>query len=178
MLVVAGPLIFNYGRIELPKCFCLHTWSLNSFFTGTEVWLIVNFGPIKLCDRCFLEKKVDVSVCYMGILQFESCENVLCTSFIEIEEVDLNCFHVFFLLLNGCLLQHANTSKPLLAHLHRKFLFRGTWRLIEMAKWVLAEPTTDTVSAWMKWSPHAGSHFSQTFHGIATLDYQLMVLHA
>ena len=25
---------------------------------------------------------------------------------------------------------------------------RGTWRLIEMAKWVLAEPTTDTASAW------------------------------
>ena len=69
-------------------------------------------------------------------------------------------------------------SRTLLAHLHKKFLFRGTWRLIEMAKWVLAEPTTDTVSAWMKWSPHAGSHFSQTFHGIATLDYQLMVLHA
>ena len=30
----------------------------------------------------------------------------------------------------------------------------------------------------MKWSPHAGSHFSQTFHGIATLDYQMMDLHA
>ena len=29
----------------------------------------------------------------------------------------------------------------------------------------------------MKWSPHAGSHFSQTFHGIATLDYQLVDLH-
>ena len=63
-------------------------------------------------------------------------------------------------------------------HLHNKFFFRGTWRLIEMAKWVLAEPTTDTVSAWMKWSHHAGSHFSQTFHGIATLDYQSMDLHA
>ena len=60
----------------------------------------------------------------------------------------------------------------------QEIFFRGTWRLIEMAKWVLAEPTTDTVSAWMKWSPHAGSHFSQTFYGIATLDYQLMDLHA
>ena len=69
-------------------------------------------------------------------------------------------------------------SRILLAHLHKKLLFKGTWRLKEMAKWVLAEPTTDTVSAWMKWSPHAGSHFSQTFHGIATLDYQLMDLHA
>ena len=69
-------------------------------------------------------------------------------------------------------------SWTLLAHLHKKFFFRGTWRLIEMAKWVLAEPTTDTVSAWMKWSPHAGSHFSQTFHGIPTLDYQMMDLHA
>ena len=47
-----------------------------------------------------------------------------------------------------------------------------------MAKWVLAEPTTDTASAGMKWSPHAGSHFSQTFHGMATLDYQLMDIHA
>ena len=39
-------------------------------------------------------------------------------------------------------------SQILLAHLHKKFLFRGTWRLMEMAKWVLAEPTTDTASAW------------------------------
>ena len=30
----------------------------------------------------------------------------------------------------------------------------------------------------MKWSPHAGSHFSQTSHGIARLDYQLVDLHA
>ena len=60
----------------------------------------------------------------------------------------------------------------------QEIFFRGTWRLIEMAKWVLAEPTTDTVSAWMKWSPHAGSPFSETFHGKATLDYQLMDLHA
>ena len=57
----------------------------------------------------------------------------------------------------------------------QEIFFRGTWKLIEMAKWVLAEPTTDTVSARMKWSPHAGSHFSQTFLGIATLDYQLVV---
>ena len=39
-------------------------------------------------------------------------------------------------------------SRTLLAHIHKKFFFRGTWRLIKMAKWVLAEPTTDTVSAW------------------------------
>ena len=39
-------------------------------------------------------------------------------------------------------------SRTLFAHLHEKFLFRGTWRLIEMAKIVLAEPTTDSVSAW------------------------------
>ena len=39
-------------------------------------------------------------------------------------------------------------SRTLLAHIHKKFFFRGTWRLIEMAKWVLTEPTTDTVSAW------------------------------
>ena len=30
----------------------------------------------------------------------------------------------------------------------QEIFFRGTWRLIEMAKWVLAEPTTDTASAW------------------------------
>ena len=39
-------------------------------------------------------------------------------------------------------------ARTLLAHIHKKFFFRGTWRLIEMAKWVLAEPTTDTASAW------------------------------
>ena len=39
-------------------------------------------------------------------------------------------------------------SRTLFAHIHKKFFFRDTWRLIEMAKWVLAEPTTDTVSAW------------------------------
>ena len=39
-------------------------------------------------------------------------------------------------------------SRTLFALLHKTFLFRDTWRLIEMAKWVLAEPTTDTVSAW------------------------------
>ena len=39
-------------------------------------------------------------------------------------------------------------SRTLLAHIHKKFFFRCTWRLIEMAKWVLAESTTDTVSAW------------------------------
>ena len=30
----------------------------------------------------------------------------------------------------------------------QKFFSNGTWRLMEMAKWVLAEPTTDTASAW------------------------------
>ena len=39
-------------------------------------------------------------------------------------------------------------SRTLLAHIHKKVFFRGTWRLIKMAKWVLAKPTTDTVSAW------------------------------
>ena len=66
-------------------------------------------------------------------------------------------------------------SRTLLAHIHKKFFFRGTWRLIEMAKWVLAEPTTDTVSAW---GEVISSHFSQIFHGIATLDYQLLDLQA
>ena len=66
-------------------------------------------------------------------------------------------------------------SRTLLAHIHKKFFFKGTWRLIEMAKWVLAEPTTDTVSAW---GEVISSHFSQIFHGIATLDYQLLDLQA
>ena len=39
-------------------------------------------------------------------------------------------------------------SRTLLVQIHKKFFFKGTWRLIEMAKWVLAEPTTDAVSAW------------------------------
>ena len=39
-------------------------------------------------------------------------------------------------------------SRTLLAHIHKKFFFKGTWRLTKMAKWVLAEPTTDTVTAW------------------------------
>ena len=39
-------------------------------------------------------------------------------------------------------------SRTLLDQIHKKFSFKGTWRLIKMAKWVLAEPTTDTVSAW------------------------------
>ena len=38
--------------------------------------------------------------------------------------------------------------QTLLAHIHKKIFFRGTWRLMEMAKWVLAEPTTDKASAW------------------------------
>ena len=55
----------------------------------------------------------------------------------------------------------------------QEIFFKGTWRLIEMPKWVLAEPTTDTVSAW---GEVISSHFSQIFHGIATLDYQLVDL--
>ena len=66
-------------------------------------------------------------------------------------------------------------SWTLLAHIHKKFFFKGTWRLIEMAKWVLAEPRADTVSAW---GEVISSHFSQIFHGIATLDYQLLDLQA
>ena len=43
-----------------------------------------------------------------------------------------------------------NSIRTLLAHLHKNILIRGTWRLIEMTKWVLAEPTTDSESAWNK----------------------------
>ena len=45
-----------------------------------------------------------------------------------------------------------NSTRILLAHLHNNFLFKGTWRLMKMAKWVLAEPTTDSVSASDKMS--------------------------
>ena len=58
----------------------------------------------------------------------------------------------------------------------QEIFFRGTWRLIEMAKRVLSKLQLTQHLLEMKWSPHAGSHFSQTFHGIATLDYQLMDL--
>ena len=37
-------------------------------------------------------------------------------------------------------------SRTLFAHLYENIFFRGTWSLLEMAKWVLAEPTTDSVS--------------------------------
>ena len=43
-----------------------------------------------------------------------------------------------------------NSTWTLLAHLDNSYLFTGTWRLIEMVKWVPAEPTTDTVSGWDK----------------------------
>ena len=42
------------------------------------------------------------------------------------------------------------------------------WRNLQLTQYLLE----------MKWSPHAGPHFSRTFHGIARLDYQLMDLHA
>ena len=38
-----------------------------------------------------------------------------------------------------------NCTRILPAHLPYNCLFRGTLRLMEMAKWVLAEPTTDSV---------------------------------
>ena len=44
--------------------------------------------------------------------------------------------------------EHHPDSRTPLAHIHKKFFFRDTWRLIEMAKWVLAGPTIDTASAW------------------------------
>ena len=66
-------------------------------------------------------------------------------------------------------------SWTLLAHIHKKFLFRGTWRLIEMAKWVLAEPTTDTVSAWDEVISSFRITLFSDIPWIATLDYQLVV---
>ena len=39
-------------------------------------------------------------------------------------------------------------SRTLLAHIHKKFSSRAHGGLIEMAKWVPAEPTTDTASVW------------------------------
>ena len=66
-------------------------------------------------------------------------------------------------------------SRTLLAHIHKKFFFRGTWRLIEMAKWVLAEPTTDTVSAWDEVISSCRITLFSDIPWIATLDYQLVV---
>ena len=66
-------------------------------------------------------------------------------------------------------------SRTLLAHIHKKFFFTGTWMLIEMANefWQNLQLTQYLLE--VKWSPHAGSHFSQTFLGLATLDYQLVM---
>ena len=66
-------------------------------------------------------------------------------------------------------------SRTLLAHIHKKFFFRGTWRLIEMAKWVLAEPTTDTVSAWDEMISSCRITLYSDIPWIATLDYQLVM---
>ena len=41
-------------------------------------------------------------------------------------------------------------SRILLAHIHQKLSSGAHGGLIEMAKWVLAEPTTDTASAWVE----------------------------
>ena len=54
-------------------------------------------------------------------------------------------FISFAMIFNNKLFR--NSTRILLAHLHNNFFFRGTWRLIKMAKWFLAEPTTDSVSA-------------------------------
>ena len=68
-----------------------------------------------------------------------------------------------------------SSTRTLLEDFHNKVLLRGTWRLIKMAKWVLTEPTTDSVSAWDKViSSCKVTHSSQTFNGISRLDYQLL----
>ena len=41
-----------------------------------------------------------------------------------------------------------NSTWILLAHLCKKIFFRGTWRLMESAKWIPEVPATDSVSAW------------------------------
>ena len=56
-------------------------------------------------------------------------------------------------------------SRTFLAHLHNNVLFGGTWRLLmEMQNefWQNLQLTQYLLE--MKWSPNAGSHFSQTFH--------------
>ena len=52
-------------------------------------------------------------------------------------------FSSFAMISNNKLFR--NSTRILLNHIHNSFLFRGTWR-IEMAKWVPAQPTTDSVS--------------------------------
>ena len=44
----------------------------------------------------------------------------------------------------------------------------GFWKNLQLTQYLLE----------MKWSLHAGSHFSQTFHAAARLEYQLIDLHA
>ena len=69
-------------------------------------------------------------------------------------------------------------SRTLLAHIHKKFSSEahGGWKKWQNEFWQNLQLTQHLLE--VKWSPHAGSHFTQTFHGIATLDYQLMDLHA
>ena len=54
-------------------------------------------------------------------------------------------FISFAMIFNNKLFR--NCTRILLAHLHNTLLFKGTWRLMKMAKWVLAERTTNSVSA-------------------------------
>ena len=68
-------------------------------------------------------------------------------------------------------------SETLLAYLHKNILLKGTWRLMKMAKLVLAEPTTDSLSASDKMISSCRITLSQIFHGIANFDHQLVGSH-
>ena len=57
-------------------------------------------------------------------------------------------FISFAMISNNKLFQNFTRIPGLSLPYPQEIFFRGTWRFIEMAKWVLAVPTTDTASAW------------------------------
>ena len=67
-----------------------------------------------------------------------------------------------------------NSIRTLLAHLHKNILLRGTWEW-QNEFWQNLQLTQYLLQ--IKWSPHAWSHSSQTFHGIARFGNQLVDLH-
>ena len=72
------------------------------------------------------------------------------TNNIDILTLDVclpTCIFISFAMISNSKL-FRNSIRILPAHLHNNCLFRGIWRVMELAKWVLAEPTTDSVSAW------------------------------
>ena len=79
-------------------------------------------------------------------------------------------FISFAMISNNNLLQNSILATILSSRAH------GGWWKWQNEFWQNLQLTQYLLE--MKWSPHAGSHFSQTFHGIARLEDQLLNLHA